>query len=62
VRGDEVEFRLFLPDNRVDPGQYTRGGSPRIASIKVVGDFQVNPWNLAGAPQLEPTEYPSGTL
>jgi pullulanase len=62
VRGDEVEFRLFLPDNRVDPGQYGRGGAPRIASVKVVGDFQERPWDLARAPQLEPTGHPSGTL
>jgi hypothetical protein len=59
VRADEVELRLSLPDNRVDPGQHERGGSPRIASVKVVGDFQARPWDLASAPQLEPTEHPA---
>jgi hypothetical protein len=39
VRGDEVEFRLFLPDNNVDPKRYVRGGTPRIANLKVLGDL-----------------------
>ena len=62
VSGDQVEFRLFLPDNNVDPKQYDRGGTPRIASVKVLGDFQANPWDLASAPQLTPTDHSSGTL
>jgi 1,4-alpha-glucan branching enzyme len=62
VSDDEVEFRLFLPDNRVDARQYERGGSPRIASVKVAGDFQARPWDLDSAPRLEPTQHPSGTL
>jgi hypothetical protein len=62
VRGDEVEFRLFLPDNNVDPKQYERGGTPRIASVKALGDFQASPWDLASAPQLKPIAHPSDTL
>jgi 1,4-alpha-glucan branching enzyme len=33
-------FRLFVPDHTVDPSQYVRGGSAKIASAAVVGDFQ----------------------
>lgn len=40
VTGQRVEFRLFFPDRGVDPGQYQRGGTPRIAKLRVVGDFQ----------------------
>jgi hypothetical protein len=35
-----ARFRLFIPDNALDPGQYTSGGSPNIIAVHVVGDFQ----------------------
>src|SRR5262245_50307067 len=41
-----ARFRLFIPDNTLDPGQYTSGGSPNIAAVHVIGDFaswQVDP-------------------
>jgi pullulanase len=35
-----VTFRLFFPDNAVDPSQYDRGGTPHIRSIRALGTFQ----------------------
>ena len=32
-------FRLFVPDNTMDPSQYVRGRS-KITGVKAVGDFQ----------------------
>ena len=38
VDGDgRVTFSLFLPNNRVDPAQYTRGSDPQIRAIRVRG-------------------------
>ena len=37
-----ARFRLFIPDNTLDPGQYTSGKSPNITAVHVVGDFQSN--------------------
>jgi glycosidase len=33
-------FRLFVPDNTLDPNQYQRGKSPGIKSVYAIGDFQ----------------------
>ena len=48
--GDQIQ--LFVPDNGVDPAQYTRGGPCRIESVAIVSDFQstVNP----GGPDWDP--------
>lgn len=67
VDGDgRVTFSLFLPNNKVDPAQYTRGGDPQIRSIRVRGDFQHllggSDWELGGAPQLARTPHPHGWL
>jgi len=35
-----VRFRVFVPDNSVDPVQYNRGGAPNISQIRIIGDFQ----------------------
>ena len=53
--GDQIQ--LFVPDNTVDPTQYTGGGPSRIAEVRVVSDFQsiVN----AGGPDWD---YPTGLL
>jgi pullulanase len=62
----EVTFRLFLPDNRVDPAQYTRGGPPKIRAIRVRGDFQHlldgEDWGLASAPDMVRQPHPHGWL
>ena len=52
-----VTFQVFFPDNTLDPNQYKRGGSPRIAEMKIIGDFQSqiggNEWDVATAPVME---------
>ena len=35
-----ARFRLFVPDNALNPDQYTSGRSPNIAAVHVIGDFQ----------------------
>lgn len=61
-----VTFNLFLPDNKVDPTQYRRGGDPKIREIRVRGDFQHllggQDWGMASAPQLSKTAHPHGWL
>jgi pullulanase len=56
-----VTFRVFFPDNALDPSQYQRGGLPRIAQMKVIGDFQSQiggrDWDIAGAPVMQRTQY-----
>jgi hypothetical protein len=34
-----ARFRLFIPDNTLDPDQYTSGGPPNLAAVHVIGDF-----------------------
>ena len=36
----QVAFKLFVPDDKLNPSQYEGGGLPRIRHIHVVGDFQ----------------------
>ena len=66
VENSRVTFKLFLPDNQIDPAQYQRGGDPQIVSIQVRGDFQHLlggiDWDLGSAPQLEKTAHPNGWL
>jgi hypothetical protein len=42
VTGKQVEFRVFFPDNSLDPSQFQpgRGGLPQIKEIRVVDTFQ----------------------
>jgi hypothetical protein len=66
VNGSSVEFRVFVPDAAVDPLQYTRGGTPRIRTLRVTGDFQSEiggtGWDFRGAPQLTRQQHPNGWL
>ncbi len=56
-----VTFRVFFPDNALDPSQYQRGGLPHIATLQVAGDFQHQlgglDWDVASAPVLEKAQY-----
>lgn len=56
-----VTFRVFFPDNALDPTQYQRGGVPNINEMKVIGDFQNqiegNNWDIGTAPVMEKTQY-----
>jgi hypothetical protein len=47
-----AEFRLFFPDNALDPTQYARGGPPRITRVRAVGSFQALPWDAATGLEL----------
>jgi pullulanase len=50
-----VRFRLFIPDNALDPAQYERGQLPGIDCVHVIGDFQIYSGkpNWAVDPQFE---------
>lgn len=58
----KVEFRLFFPDNTLDPTQYVNGGPPRIKEIRVRGNFQSKiggkDWDCDSAPVMEKNKYP----
>jgi pullulanase len=66
VNNKTVEFKLFIPDNNVDPFQYIRGGSPRIQKIQVAGDFQSSiggsNFDLNDAPEMIKHNHPNGWL
>jgi pullulanase/glycogen debranching enzyme len=66
VHGSRVTFKLFVPDNQVDPTQYVRGGSPRIKHVHVRGDFQSQlgdqDWELERAPVMLKSAHPNGWL
>ncbi len=66
VTHHKVTFNLFLPDNAVDPAQYTRGGSPKIKAIRVRGNFQSElggaDWALDSAPAMTREPHPHGWL
>src|SRR5436305_11522351 len=59
---------LFVPDNSIDPTQYTRGGPCRIDEIRVIGDFQhlANPpatdWDAATGLLMNRTTNANGYL
>lgn len=66
VDGKRVDFNLFVPDNSIDPGQYTRGATPNIKLVRVVGDFQSaiggTDWDVASAPYMPEVvpQHPNG--
>lgn len=66
VNGNAVQFRLFLPDSEQDASQYQRGGSPKIANIRVTGTFQSmfgqSDWDVETAPLLVRSLHPNGWL
>jgi 1,4-alpha-glucan branching enzyme len=61
-------FRLFVPDNAIDPTQYSRGGSCKIVEVRVVGDFQKaldaarNNWSYDDGLVLAEQPHPNGRL
>ena len=64
----QQSLKLFVPDNTVDPSQYTRGGASNIAAVSVIGDFQhlvtssVTDWDQANALPMTLTAHPNGYL
>jgi 1,4-alpha-glucan branching enzyme len=61
-------FRLFVPDNTVDPTQYSRGGACKITEVRIVGDFQRTVdgarrnWNADDGLVLTEQAHPNGRL
>lgn len=66
VTNSRVEFQLFLPDNKVDPAQYVRGGDPQIKEVRIRGDFQHEiggqDWDFDSAPVMVKQAHPQGWL
>ncbi|MCP4582586.1 MAG: 1,4-alpha-glucan branching enzyme [candidate division Zixibacteria bacterium] len=66
VNGNDIEFKLFFPDNSKDPSQYTRGSLPNIDKIQVTGTFQEklggSNWDFQNAPDMAMTPHPKGFL
>ena len=63
---EKVEFKLFFPDNSIDPKQYVRGGLPHIKEIRVRGDFQSHlggqDWAFDTALIMAKQAHPKGWL
>ena len=61
-----VTFSLFFPDNAPGQCQYTRGGPPRVRTLKVTGDFQAElgggAWDPESACVMECEQRPEGSL
>lgn len=54
-----VQFRLFFPDNRLNPEQYRHeGGDPEILEIRVVGNFQDLVQNIKKSENWQPEDAP----
>ncbi|MBD2342043.1 1,4-alpha-glucan branching enzyme [Calothrix sp. FACHB-156] len=61
-----VTFKLFLPDNKKDLSQYSKGGLPDIKKIQVTGDFQYHlgqkNWDYTNAPEMKLEDHSKGLL
>ena len=59
-------FRLFVPDDTVDPSQYKKKGRSRITDVKAVGDFQsklgVKAWSFENGLPLVEEPHQNGRL
>jgi hypothetical protein len=55
-----ARFRLFIPDNTLDPTQYQRGQLPGIDRVHAIGDFQAHfgTPNWTPDPQFELVKSP----
>lgn len=66
VVGSSVTFKLFFPDNTIDPSQFQRGGLPKINRLRVAGNFQSQlggiDWDYSNAPVLERMPHLHGWL
>src|SRR6266511_4420635 len=66
VTESRVTFRLFFPDNSIDPSQYDRGGTPHIRNIRVLGTFQSalggTDWDITGGVALTAGPHTHGVL
>jgi 1,4-alpha-glucan branching enzyme len=67
-----IEFKLFFPDNSIDPNQYDETGKPsgygkpEITSIQVIGDFQTDlgqtAWDTSSAPNMTKSSNSKGIV
>src|SRR5437879_3197772 len=50
-----ARFRVFIPDNALDPAQYENSTLPNIAKVHAIGDFAaaLGKTNLAPDPAFE---------
>ena len=66
VTGNTITFRVFFPDNTIDPAQYQRGGLPKIVTLRVAGNFQQalggSNWDFVHAPELIKQQHLHGWL
>ena len=68
IASGEQSIKLFIPDNTIDPSQYSRGGACNIAALSIIGDFQhlVTPgaadWDEAAALAMTQSPHPNGYL
>ncbi len=57
----QARFRLFIPDNSLDSGQYGPGKLPGITTVTVMGDFQAHfgstNWTPDPAFEMEKSAY-----
>ncbi|HEY4385444.1 MAG TPA: hypothetical protein VGN34_13375, partial [Ktedonobacteraceae bacterium] len=64
----EQRLTLFIPDQTIDPTQYSRGGPCHIEKIYVIGDFQhlVQPsatnWDPTTGLEMQKTSHAHGLL
>ena len=58
--------KLFIPDNAIDPAQYSRGGPSNIAEVRIVGDFQHlcggTDWDFDSGLVMNELAHPNGHL
>jgi glycosidase len=56
-----ARFRLFIPDNALDPAQYDRGALPGISRVFAIGDFQSHlggsDWSADPRFELVPAQF-----
>ena len=65
---DLERLTLFVPDNIVDPTQFTRDGPCHIDEIRVIGDFQhlaqppATDWDTVAGLLMDSTQHANGYL
>lgn len=64
----QQSITLFIPDNTIDPTQYSRGGACNIAAVSIIGDFQhlvmrgAADWDQTAALPMTQSPHPNGYL
>jgi pullulanase len=64
----EQSIKLFIPDNIIDSGQYSRGAACNVAALSIIGDFQhlvasgATDWDQAAALPMAQSPHANGYL